>query len=143
MLRVCLAFALALVPTAMACSLQNPTTCEDLRELASNVRGLTQLDLLEVGTDGLQGQLDRIEVSWQEVLESAGAQFGSELRALESSVEGLLATLRTGTAGGAGLTEVIPRLQQEVAAVESAWHSLTEAVSEELSDCDLAGPSAN
>lgn len=122
---------------APGCSLWRDTTCEDLQQLAADVRGLTELDLFEVGTDGLEDQLDRIEVSWKKVLRSAGVQFGSELRALQSSVDGLMATLRSATSGGVGLTEVIPHLQQDVAAVEKAWKVLTTAVSEELSGCDL------
>lgn len=129
--------ALSVTLAGSGCSILFPNTCEDLQELSENVHGLGQLNLLQTGTDGLDSQLEKIERSWNKVLRSAGSQFGPELRRLQSAVDALTATLRAGTSGSTGLGEVIPQLQQEVAAVEDAWKSLTTVVSSELSDCDL------
>jgi predicted nuclease with TOPRIM domain len=129
--------ALAVTLAGSGCSLLRPHTCESLQELSANVRGLSQLNLVQTGTDGLAEQLEKIEQSWNKVLRSAGSQFGEELKRLQATVETLTATLQEGTSGRIGLDEFISRLQQEVAAVEDAWKSLTTAVASELSDCDL------
>lgn len=129
--------ALSLSLVGSGCSLLRPHTCENLQELSANVRGLSQLNLIQSGTDGLDEQLEKIEQSWNKALRSAGTQFGPELRRLQSAFEALSATLQAGMSGYTDLGEVIAQLQQEVAAVEDAWESLTAAVSTELSDCDL------
>lgn len=120
------------------CSFWKASTCDDLQDLAAQIRDLGNVNLIAVGTDGLKEQLDAIEKSWKKVLSSSGRQFGRELRRLQIAVDALLVTLRGKGPSSGSLGGAITKVEAEVTEVTEAWKALVAAVSSELSDCDLS-----
>ena len=115
------------------------STCKDLQDLASEVRGLQNVDLVQSGVDGLKQQTDAIQQAWTQAKESGDDQFGSQLDALETSIKALSTTLSDAVSGGQSISSVLSAVSTDVEQVSTAWSDLTDAVNAELSGCDLSG----
>lgn len=119
------------------CSIGNASTCADLQDLAAEVRGLQDVNLVQTGLSGLEEQTDAIEKAWEKAKESGAAQFGSELVALDRAFTALRSTLTHATDSGDSIGEVITQVETDVQQLAASWRDLTSAVESELGDCDL------
>ncbi len=64
------------------------STCADLQNLATQVRGLTDVNLISEGTSGITDQINAIEAAWTQVESSSNDQFTPQLDALKSALDG-------------------------------------------------------
>ena len=119
-------------------SSDSSSTCKDLQNLATEVSGLQNVDLVKTGVDGLQQQVDAIDQAWQQAKDSGDQQFGPQLDAFESSVTALGTTLSDAAKGGQSITAVLSSVSSDIQQVSSAWSDLSSAVDSELSGCKLS-----
>lgn len=113
------------------------STCADLQALATQVQGLGDVDLVQTGLSGLQAQTDAIEEAWEQARESGDTQFGSELDAVQASIEALGATVEGAIDSGEPIGDVVSQLNADRAQISTDWDALRSAVESEFEDCDL------
>ncbi len=146
--------ALALVPFLAIAALagcssdsssdsSSASTCSDLQDLATEVRGLTDVNLVSEGTSGITDQIDAIEAAWTQVESSSDDQFSGQLDALKSALEGLGDTLSGASGSGQPLSEIIGQVETDVTAISTAFTDLRTSAEQELSDCDLSASSGS
>ncbi len=111
-----LAATLVIVLTGLGCSTSTPaaSTCDDLQTLASEVRGLTSVDLLSSGVDGITAQTDKISKTLDDLKKSSNAEFGSDIDALKSSFSALKDTLTGVSSGSTSLTDVVSEVKADL-----------------------------
>lgn len=138
-----LAATLVVVLTGLGCSTSTPaaSTCEDLQTLAGEVRGLTSVDLLSSGVDGITAQTDKISKTLEDLKKSSNAQFGSDIDALKSSFSALKATLAGISSGSKSLTDVVDEVKADLSKISDAWTKLERDAKAELNNCDLSATS--
>jgi hypothetical protein len=110
------------------------STCSDLQALATDVRGLTDVDIVDSGLDALRDQLDEIDTAWNTAKESGDEQFGAELDALDDAIS----TLEDEVSSDDSLSEKAEAVGTDIDAVSTAWDDVTSAVDDEMGDCDLS-----
>jgi hypothetical protein len=71
--------------------------CADREQLTTAVQGLTDLDVVASGTDGVQAALTEIEDALTALKESASDSFKPEVEAVESSIQDLETALGDGS----------------------------------------------
>lgn len=118
------------------------STCEDLQSLSTEVRGLRDVNVVESGISGLQEQTDAIDDAFEQAKKSGDEQFGSQLDALDASIETLKATVTTGREDGASIRDLATQAMTDIEAVSTSFDELRTAVSTELDDCDLSASSS-
>ena len=140
-----LAATLAIVLTGLGCSTTTPaaSTCADLQTLAGEVRGLTSVDLLSSGVDGITAQTDKISKTLDDLKSSSNAQFGSDIDALKSSFSALKVTLAGISSGSKSLTDVVDEVKSDLSKISDAWTKLERDAKAELSNCDLSATSTS
>jgi hypothetical protein len=74
--------------------------CADREELTTAVQGLTDLDIVASGTDGLQAALTDVKDSLSGLKESASDNFQPEVEAVESSIQDLETAISDGSLSG-------------------------------------------
>jgi hypothetical protein len=74
--------------------------CADREQLTTAMQGLTDLDVVASGTDGLQAAVTEVKDSLTALKESASANFQPEVEAVESSIQGLETALGDGSVSG-------------------------------------------
>ena len=119
------------------------STCSDLQDLATEVRGLTDVNLISEGTSGITSQIDAIEAAWTQVESSSDEQFSGQLDALKSALDDLGDTLSGASGSGQPLSEIIGQVETDVTAISTAFTDLTTSAEQELSDCDLSASSGS
>jgi len=117
------------------------STCKDLQNLSTEVRGLKDVNLAQSGVSGLQEQTDAIDTAWDAAKKSGDEQFGSELDGFDQSVKDLGSTLSNAKDSGDSLSDVVSKVKTDVQQISTSWKTLTTAVSSEMSDCDLSAGS--
>jgi hypothetical protein len=95
---------------------------------------LRALDVMAVGSDGLQAAVDELDSSLQELAEATENQAGDDVQALSQSVEQLIETV---------LSPDLPvdRREEVTVAIDdlrSAWDDVADAVGVECPDVDVA-----
>ncbi len=117
------------------------STCSDLQQLSTDVRGLSNVDVVSTGLDGLEQQTNSITDAFDAAKKSGDEQFGSQLDALDSAISALGTTLSDATSGGQSIRDVVNAVGDDIQQITTAYDDLQTAVSSELSDCDLSASS--
>jgi hypothetical protein len=74
--------------------------CADREQLTTAMQGLTELDIVASGTDGLQAAVTEVKDSLSALKESASDSFQPQVEAVESSIQGLETAISDGSVSG-------------------------------------------
>ncbi len=130
--------------TLVGCSSNDTaaSTCQDLQNLAAQVRGLRDVNIVQTGVDGLQQQVTAVDGAFDQAKASGKDQFGPELDALDNSINELGTTLSGAKDSGKSIGEILSSVESDVSSISSSWNNLTSAVKTELDSCDLSAPAS-
>ena len=142
--RITSAFAIAIACVLLAaCSSSSSTTtspaaspsadvCASLQALQSSVDALVHISPVQVGVQGIQDAVAKVQTDLDAVASSAGSSLGPQVDALKQSVAAVGTTLSSGQS----LSAMVGQLATQLPAVGTAWTNFTTAASS--LNCDLS-----
>ena len=111
--------------TSPAAASTSGDVCASLTALQSSVDALVHISPLQVGTQGVQDAVAKVQTDLDAVASAAGSDLGPQVDALKQSVSAVATTLSSGQS----LSTMAGQLATQLPAVGTAWTNLTTAAS--------------
>jgi hypothetical protein len=103
--------------------------CDDAEALRTAVDDLRALDIVAVGTDGLNAALDDVRTAGSALRESAGSELAPSVTALETALAGLATTVQQAPQGSIGSGATADAIRGAISNVETAATELRTQLS--------------
>jgi hypothetical protein len=94
--------------------------CDDAEALRTAVDDLRALDVVAVGTDGLNAALEDVRTAGTALRESAGSELAPSVTALETALAGLATTVQQAPQGSIGSGATADAIRGAISDVETA-----------------------
>lgn len=115
--------------TATAATTAASQACADAAALKASMAGLDQIDPATAGKGGILAALDKVRANLAALKSSAKSQWSSQITQLDSSLEGLRATV-TGV-NGDNLLSALPTIVNDLKGIDAAWTALQQQIDQD------------
>jgi hypothetical protein len=109
-------------------------TCTDLQRVQDDVDALTDVNIVQDGTDALESNLDDLQDSASDLADSATGDLKTQADALRSSVDELSSI--ADDAGDQPVTSTLSQISDQLRTIGSDLTNLLDSADENLSNCD-------
>ena len=111
--------------TSPAAASTSGDVCASLQALQTSVDALVHISPVQVGVQGIQSAVAKVQTDLDAVASSAGSDLGPQVDALKQSVAAVGTTLSSGQS----ISAMAGQLATQLPAVGTAWTNLTTAAS--------------